>query len=744
MSTSVSYAGRQTFGRPAAVSERRRSDLRLDSRIRAALFYDVPELRGLGVPGRAFVDAFGPPPLHLEDSGDPDDALVMAARGTISGRSGMADQAMTLLTRLGQKGASERLLASMVVVWLESLGPTDGRLDDIAEQIELVGDPATRSRLWMKLATICHVSANARFPEFLARAQANAPRGTLLSRAISGVAISNGIAAELSDDPAMPDELVSASWIDSQALDAARQQLFDAVDAEALGIWGWRIRWGRTPLDAAAGAYLQATWAGLLWHVPSYARQYAAQALLAGPVSSDQAAEIGTLWVGEGGKNIAGVLQRLERHLSSEGADTIARRALRGWVAPATRPFRLADMIRGLWDTVSDEMALELLDQVTPLPAAHAVAGTINSAYALLGIRRPAEFLTAFETHDDPTKMGVLAYLSKDAVDTLPPAVCHGLLDSSPPLDGAPTSAYVAVAALAANTRLAPPFDLVEATDVVIDSLAEEFPALLDQNRLEAAVRRAGEAVLEEAAQAHTGTFGFGGPSPRARLAWIAVNAPEAAGQTVRILRIIAGDHDLPIQHRFEAVVGLGHLANAGLVDKTELLDLDLEPESDRTSRLPKVGGATPEDLEAAAVAARAKWWTIDDVAQAMIMSRSPSDSVRQTIISALGGSLAGPLSTHVEPILLGALFDPIDEIVRTALIQIGDRRLQSPGAESLLKQRIVILYREGRNLLRGAAVHVARSRVSDSPASDESDLVRLARAAVRDPSWRVRREATR
>jgi len=89
------------------------------------------------------------------------------------------------------------------------------------------------------------------------------------------------------EPPLAPDPLVDYPWIEFDVLEAAQGTLAGAVEARSRCLWTFQRGAGKTPLDDAVAAEVQATWAGALWMRRPIRRQLGAQ-LLTGfePVTS--------------------------------------------------------------------------------------------------------------------------------------------------------------------------------------------------------------------------------------------------------------------------------------------------------------------------------------------------------------------------------------------------------------------------------------------------------------------------
>jgi hypothetical protein len=721
----------------------------------AALVWDRPRLLLGSASAKAFAEAL---PGKLRKWWEPekfaDDTLGQAARAVAHERAGeLAEAATGYASLAGEEALWPRLLGLMLRAWSESEEGTEA-ITEAQELVDAVGaEGALRARLLAKLATYAFdegVGDLAR--ELLSEAIAVAPPETLLRRALSIEGLNSGLAYEGplpgTEEPLRPDDpLVDYDWIERTAAAAARQALDLAVDQRSRHLWTWQIGSGRTPLDEAVSAEVQATWAGALWIRRKLRKQLGAQ-LLAGEARGARPWAYGVvMWALGGGRHPQRIYLYAEPHLDQVSTDFIVRTLAESDTRPGYS-HRFLAVAAAAWDAISDDTLRWAVANVEPVASEHPTAQASHALWAGYAARLPNEWFERFQALDRDVQLALVDMLGPGAVTELPDEAQEAVFD-------------VGFAALqeaerpdARAIQLLYGLGSGSVREAVLGIAKEKAPPsavahlVFDEPQVpvtSAARSRARDALLEqireEAAEAREGKVSFGGSDTRLSLARLVARDGDA--EATATLLEVAVDGDLPAEHLLAARNALTVIRqHAGL---SEQVLTALHDAADPPGQFPEHGGISVELLEAARL--RILAWDLTDEEATLVVahSRAPDAKTRQVAISICGEAI-GPARQRQHPqetggllwALVGGVFDPEDDIVARAVSALAPQLLDAHRAAGrVVLERLLRLYAEGSTGLRVAVAELA------AKLSEQAEPPPAARAVVvqaeSDKSWLVR-----
>jgi hypothetical protein len=705
-----------------------------DSRaIVAALVWDVPTLRRLEEPGvRPFLDVMNRRPPRVEQD-DAQTALTRAAHAVAAEMQGQPDQAAAMYAEIARASGAERLLGLCLQVWSSTAAGPEV-LSTTIREIDAISDGDLRARLYCKLisAALSH-HWDEEVEELLGRALAAAPAGGRLAAALRTEAYNLGTAPlEFSDAPLPPDPLTDYAWIGGLAEEADARRLRAAVVEAASSPWNISFGFGATTTDEVVTALLQAEWAGAIWLRSQLQKQVATHVLLDGNAGPDLTANGLSLWILSGQRPIESVADSVEHRFDHRSADLVIGQLDRqGPLRKRTDP-ALAETAAALWDLVSDETVVELLDRLVLQPSDHPASLYAAMFWATASVRTPSEFERRFLAQEADQQRALLDALTPFTVSHLPSRAAEALLAAGKTHTPAQAHIYSLLALRVGGPQLV---DLRDATAPALIRLRRDAKQLVDDTLLSRALAEMTRTVSEEFEDAKRGKRGIGSINPISVLSLGLASAPEHERMAgLALLTDAALDTDLPADLRFDAVRGLTAVAhNAGLP----------EPWASRLRELPEhgaqamMGDFSPAVMAAVRLGLRAA--VGDDITdEALRMVRSEEQRIRELAVEACG--LAERHGRHAELVefaLSSALFDPAEPIVLKALEVLSESSPRSDAVSRAVVSRLLTLFDKGGRAVRAQVVRVARRW--RAPGTE----VILDRA-VRDRSYTVRAALTR
>src|SRR5205807_2977623 len=123
----------------------------------------------------------------------------------------------------------------------------------------------------------------------------------------------------------------------------------------------------RLPVHELVAAEEQARWAGALWKRQALRRHVGGQLLLAGGDDQELLLYGLNLWITGRGKEPRNVIDLVEPQLTSaDGVDDIVRPLIDLPSHPELADSTLGETAVALWDLLSDEVLVDLLDRLRP------------------------------------------------------------------------------------------------------------------------------------------------------------------------------------------------------------------------------------------------------------------------------------------------------------------------------------------------------------------------------------------
>jgi hypothetical protein len=719
----------------------------------AALIWDVPTLRAGSQSARDFAKAL---PGALEKWWEPrkygPDPLGLAAQAVAFERGGEGGRAVPIYQQLtGSDEAWTRLLGLMLLAWSETWD--EPHAADIARRAaeQLDASDEVRARLHAKVATFALDAGQADVAEqALQRAVELAPKGSRLYTVLAFEAANAGLGRP--DPEAYPDEerpfrqdpLVDYPWIHYAALDAAKSALKSGVERSAERIWTWRLQFGgTTPLDDAVSAEVQATWAGALWLRRGIRLQVGAQ-LLDGEAAHPRQWGYGVLmWALGGGKDPDRVFHAAEPHLDQESVDFVVRN-LHDASWPRSGLYRFISVASGAWDSMSDATLRWAIDLIEPQAGEHPTVQEVHRLWAGYAARFPEEWSRRVGAFPREVQMALVSMLGLPTVETLPPEgkdIVRRLALDAVREHERPDAHQIRLAA-----ALAPPDTREELKHLVEERALPEVIARLAETDLVSptAVERARTSLISsierQSVEAKEGKMSFGRGDERLALArLVAVSASDP--RAVEVLTTVATDHDLPGDHILAARNGLALLRHEGKLPDAEVARW--HETDDPAGTLAEHGAVTSELARIRRLQILALALTPAEVVEVITATRSPDRRVR-LLATDICGEAGGAAQNHSirDPFvwaLIGALFDPLDEVVASAVRGLAPGLVvsESIGAQVAL-DRFPRLYEIGNQAVREAVVETVARLGPNAPGGVKA----LVRRAASDKSWRVRQAA--
>lgn len=724
----------------------------------AALLWDVPRLRAGSASARDFAAALpGEPKLWWKPRHYRDDPLGRAARAVALERANEPDEAAKLYDSLiAEQDAWDRLLGLMLSAW----SGTDDRSRVIADARAAVDEiqPSAEltARLLAKLATYAFDEGESESgKDLLAEAIDYAPDGSLLRRALTVEGYNVGLRSELAhDEPTLAaDPLVEYSWIKADSLQAAQASLAAAVEARSRRVWTYQWGGGRTPLDDAVAAEVQATWAGALWLRRPIRKQLGAQLLSGAAVAPAQWGYGVVMWTLGGGNHPERAYALAEPALDQSSTDFIVKTL--GEIEPSPQhSHRFLSIAVEAWDALSDDVLRWVIEHVEPTEGDDPIARETQRLWAGYAARLEDEWIAQYEQQSLRTRSALLEMLGIGVAKHFSQRAREAVFETAKAAVAEHANLSIQllrVLAVTAPRSLDDDLRRVvgeKASPSAIASLVYGgYHQLLTTDTIGRARTSLIEGITAETEDAKQGRVSFGPADVRLDLGHLVAGTQSEEPEAVELLMTTAVDPELPAEHLLQARNALTLIRRANKLSATHLHDLHTAPDPPGT--FPEHGGVAPELLRVSRLQVLALDLTPDEVISVVGACRAQDPRVRQvalvTSAEATGAPDGRPDGEALAWALIGGLFDPNDEVVESVVSGLGGEFIQRyRAAGRVVIERLPRLVKEGSMSLRAAVGDLA-GRWSEQGDLGDDPAVRAILAQVQnDRSWIVRTTARR
>lgn len=717
-----------------------------------ALIWNYPALRRGPAEAQAFAAAMveGAP---VSESPDDEEApmLLLAAHAVVAERAQDHERARELI---GQLIANEdpwvRLTGLMLNGWSESSSEVSA-IEAAHDQVRtLDDDPTLQARLLAKVATFAFDKGAIELGRTaLSEALEAAPRGTSLHRALAVEAMNAGFEYEWKNDEPLPepDPLVEYSWIEDIAHRAVRAALESEVEARGRRVWTTHFSMGRTPVDDAVSAELQATWAGALWMRRPIRKQLGGM-LLSGAAETAPQWSFGVLmWALGSGKNPEAALALAEPHLDGQSADFIVRTLAESEISPQLSP-RLLPVAVEAWDELSDEVLREMINmQPAPSDSEHPIANELRRLWAGYAARLTEEWLPRFQEFELGTQVALLEVIGTRMVSDFPEEakrVVHEVIGRAI-RESHELGDQLLMILSSSSARGVSDEAIAEVISERASSAAIAHLAQADRFDLigKGGVRRARNELVArvrtEIDEARSGSVSFGREEPRLELGRL-IASTDTDQEAIELLMEIATDPALPGRHLLQARTALMLIARAGMLgpDQRAALHDAADPEDEMIG----FDGISAKLLEVSRLRILAEELRPEEALALVGLCRSQESRVRDLALTTCLEATQGEEFDGNEALawsVVGGLFDPNDEVlehVAAGIVAGFIHRHPAPG--EVARARFPTLLEFGPMRQRATVRLRAIEWSEDESLNDELTANLLQRTAA-DRSWIVR-----
>jgi len=478
----------------------------------AALLWDVPSLRRSDDPGAGqFLEVMNRRPPR-PDAPVAETALSRAAAAVSAELQGEPEQAATMYAEIARGPGAQRLLGLCLGVWSSTASERE-LLDAAIFEIEAISDDELRARLYCKLISACLTHHwDERLKELVGRALSAAPADERLAAYLRSEAYNLGVGKlEFSDMPLPPDPLTDLPWISGLADEADTKRLRDAVVQRARSPWSFSFGFGATTTDDAITALLQAEWAGAIWLRRQLQKQVATHVLLDTDAPPDLTANGLSLWILSGQQSVEGVSASVEHRFDHRSADLVIGQLDRRGPLAARTEHALGEAAVALWDLISDQTVVELMDRLVPQPSDHPAFRQAAVFWATVSVRLPQRFEARFLELAAEQQAALLDALTPYTARELPIRAAEALLTAA--RTHRPEQAHI-YSLLALRVGQPQQVGLSEASASAVIRLRRDAEQLVADDRLARAVAEMAETVREELADAKRGKRSIGAENP--------------------------------------------------------------------------------------------------------------------------------------------------------------------------------------------------------------------------------------
>jgi hypothetical protein len=719
----------------------------------AALLWDVPRLRAGSPPARDFAAAL---PGELERWWEPreyeDDVLGRAAQAIARERANELREAANLYDSLvAEKDVWSRLLGLMLRAWSQSEEGTGAITEARTLLEEISPPPELTARLLAKLVTYAFdEGAFDMGRKFLGEAIELAPERTRLWRVLAVEGLNVGLPYKWSENeaPTLPDPLVDYPWIYRDSLSAAQDTLAAAVEMRSRRLWTFQWRVGRTPLDEAIGAEVQATWAGALWMRRSIRKQLGAQLLTGAARTPAQWGYGVVMWALGAGGQPERAYALAEPRLDQRSTDFILQTLGHSEISPGSSD-RFLSVAAEAWDALSDDVFRWMIEMVEPTEEDHPVFRKARIIWASYAARLPEEWFPRFKQLSDPVRISLLETLGIDIIKGVSHAARQAIFETARTalLERSDVDTHLLL--LLAETA---PLKLEqEIHDAVAEKASasaiarlayEGYRRLLSKDVIQRAEKMLMDALRAQSEKARSGTVSFGPEDVRVSLGRLVAGRSSKDPEAIRLLMETAVDRALPSEHLLHARNGLTLIRRAGKLGPSDLRTL--HDADDPGGTFPQHGDISPELLQVARLQILALDLTPDEVATVVGACRVQDAKVRQIALATCAEAAQAPGDScdrdALAWALIGGLFDPNDEVVVSAMsgvnLELIDRY---PAVGRVAIERFSRLFEEGSMPVRATVSALARKWAGESTLSEDPSLRGILIRAQNDRSWIVR-----
>ncbi len=728
----------------------------LRAEITAALVWDLPTLRSGSRSAQDFAKALdGELEKWWEPQRHSSEPLGRAAQAVAGERGGDPARALPVYEDLAAADDDwVSLLGRMLLAWSETGDDSDAvaRAQQAAD--EIVAPDSLRARLQAKVATFAlDTGQHDLAREALSRAVELAPKGTRLYSRLAFEAANAGLgrpdAAAFPEEgrPFPPDPLIDYPWIHYVALDAAQSGMNGEVERNAERLWTWTFQFGgRTPLEQAVSAEVQATWAGALWLRRPLRCQLGAQLLNGEAIHAQQWGYGLLMWALGDGKNPERVYHLAEPHLDQESVDYVIRQLHEAdW--PRGPSHRLVGVASESWDAISDSTLRWLIDLLEPGASNHPTSRQVNGLWAGYAVRFPEEWLERVRAQPRETQVALLSMVGLSTVQRLPSHAKESfgrlLLDSLSAHEH-PNEHLLRLAIDLVPRDLRPRLATLIVEQATPEALAEIADAADPDLVPTPVLARARDQLLEtlalESTAARGGKMSFGPHDTRLTLARLLVALPPDS-EAVATLAAIGSDPELPGEHIVAARNGLALLRHKGKLTTDEIARW--HDVADPPGTVPEHGAISDKLVHIRRLQILARELTADEGVQAIMATRSQDRRVRVLAIevcreAAEAKTTSGQRDAFVWA-LVSCLWDPQDDVAASAVWALAAEMAETSAAAEVALSRLPRLYELGNTRVRMAVTETV-ARLGPTPPAPAQEV--LEKAAT-DKSWQVRQAAT-
>jgi hypothetical protein len=707
-----------------------------------AALWNLPNLRRNTTADVAhFIDAFSRR-LDPDSISEPHEPLDLAAVGVAADVQGESERASGIYAALAEQPSEVGMLGMFLSVW-SGTSQDSTVLAAPIRAIEAIGDnPLLQARLGCKLIAAAYAHQwDDVLPELFARAQGWAPPGSMIAAMLKGEAYNLLGDRWPSDWAYEPDELTSYDWIRELAWSATAKSLTEQVIQRVRSPWSITIGVGFSETEDVIAALMQAEWAGAIWLRREISQQLAAHILLDDSTQPEQTAIAVSLWTlnSTPTRNLEGVAELAEPRFDMRSADQIIGQLDRGEALRVWTDRPLTEMSVALWDLISEQTMLELLDRFPLYESDHPDAMKVAVLWSLASLRVPEVWNQRFGKLDNSQHRQFLGGLAPAVAERLPKSAALQLIEANPKRPEGMHEARI-LAVLADRAGHLDAVDLSRAPAAAIALISGDAPPLVRGPLLD----RATQLLIDECRSmidaARQGRRGLGTYEPLALLA-LACTARQYGlfPGALDIFEEAAMDARVPADVRYEAVRGLTVIAHhVGLPSgfATRLVDL---PETGAAAIFEFV---TPRLMHAARIALLIACRREGLDSELLMLVHDELPRVRQIAVEATSLALNQRSSEALEGALASALFDPDEVTVRQTIAALRANPLRTSTVRLAIGYRLFILFDKGSRKVRAAVVGAVTAGVMPSEQQDQAE--RLLERAKKDRSFQVRDVASR
>jgi hypothetical protein len=443
------------------------------------------------------------------------------------------------------------------------------------------------------------------------------------------------------------------------------------------------------------------------------------------------------MWVLGRGSNIPDVIDSAETRFAAGTADEVVATLGDFGVGRQERD-SFVDAIASLWDELSAESSLRVLQRLSPRRSEHPLLRREAGVWGALALVIPEQWLHAFEELPDDGRIALLEAVSPLVAEGMPEQAARDLLVLARREGIDDTKALVVAALLHRFQEPSGSFeDMWALGPNTLADISRRHPSLVPLKVVDRVVKQLVKAIRSSMEEARGGSFGFGGAVSEVSLGTIAsrmTSIPETVWNC--LITKLQADW-LPPEMRFDAASGLALLGYRTTPPDSVAEALRNVSQDTRPSLFSEISARL---LRTAVLRAKAPMGLseseVDEVAADV---RDSDPRVRDIALqAALMVPLQGPsLPDLASTAIVAGIFDPVPRVVIACLRATRD--LPStfgktwplvPGAE----RRLLTLFDEGSRELRAELAMTARA----GGMSVESERALLEKA-TRDRSWVVR-----